>query len=170
LAGDAPDSPSDPPVTGDDARTQNPIDDPGRGNTGGGGRPGGGGSPDGPVNPSGDRLPATADDPPSTPAIVIPAASARAVLDQQLRLFPDEVGAVPPDAVLRAITDTASAIWDMRALSAADRAHAAFVLGTVYDSRRNWQHCASWLDSAVALNPTLRGYALLRTRCLEQIR
>jgi hypothetical protein len=111
----------------------------------------------------------TVTDPPVTPVasvpggIVIPAAQARSVLDQQLfRLDPDQ----PPGAVaLQATIDTATSLWQMRSLASTDRALAAYVIGSAFDLRGDWAQCTNWLDSALVLNPQGRGYAELRNKC-----
>jgi hypothetical protein len=113
--------------------------------------------------------PRTVIDPPVTRVtsvpggIVIPAAQARSVLDQQLfRLDPDQ----PPGAVaLQATIDTATSLWQMRSLASTDRALAAYVIGSAFDLRGDWAQCTNWLDSALVLNPQGRGYAELRNKC-----
>ena len=96
--------------------------------------------------------------------MVIGAAQANTILFQQLELF--DLG--PPAArTLQAVIDTAVAIWEMRSLSARDRALAAYVLGTAYDARTDWNRCWQWVDSALALQPGGAGYADLRNQCRE---
>ena len=102
-----------------------------------------------------------------TAAIVVPGERASDVLFQQLDRFPPIAEAAPSTRELDAIIDTARAVWDLRALPRADRALAAYVLGSAYDARSDWSGCVTWLDSALALNPAGSGYAELRRKCQD---
>ncbi len=112
------------------------------------------------------------DDP--RPRVVISADQANTILFQQLELF--DLG-TPAARTLQAVIDTAGAIWEMRSLSTRDRALAAYVLGTAYDARTDWNRCWQWADSALALRPggpnaplvtaTDSGHANLRDKCRE---
>jgi serine/threonine-protein kinase len=98
------------------------------------------------------------------PRVSVDAGQANAILFQQLELF--DLGP-PPAHTLQAVIDTAGAVWAMRSLPARDRAPAAYVLGTAYDARSDWNRCWQWVDSALALQPGGAGYADLRNKCRE---
>jgi serine/threonine protein kinase len=98
--------------------------------------------------------------------IQVPADSAKAkgILDAQEKVL--EPGPpLPTPAALRAMRDTAEAVYNRTDLETAIRAQAAYVVGWLSEELQDLAGCAKWAQLAMDLVPGNRGYQIIRDRC-----
>jgi eukaryotic-like serine/threonine-protein kinase len=77
--------------------------------------------------------------------------------------------AMAPEGVTRgqlsAIRDTAQMVWNQTDLPRADRAFAAFLVGSTHAYLDNSRECVTWLERAIGLRPDGPGYQALLDNC-----
>ena len=100
----------------------------------------------------------------NTTEIQVPADRAKSILDDQEKVL-DPGPPVPTTATLRAMRDTAVAIYNRTDLETAIRAQAAYVAGWVSEELQDLAGCAKWARLALVLAPDNRGYGFIRDRC-----
>jgi serine/threonine protein kinase len=96
--------------------------------------------------------------------IQVPANRAKGILDGQEKVLERGLP-LPAQATLRAMRDTAEAIYNGPDVDAAIRAQAAYVAGWVSEELQDPAGCAKWARLATDMAPRNRGYEILRDRC-----
>ncbi len=150
------------PGTPDDERAADPPPASGGGGTTGGGQPAqpGNASTAPPVTTAPPPAPPPA--PPSAPTISIPVADASDIVFRQ---FENLGPPTPGRPSLTAIRDTAEAVWGLNGAPTADRAMAAYVVGSAWLALGDAGRCASWLERAIELRPDGPGYSVMLANC-----
>lgn len=117
-----------------------------------------------PVDTQPERpAPRTAEPPRSgSNAISISPAGATDLLWRQLDLLGPPY---PSRAVLTAVRDSATAVWELGGASTQDRAFSAYVLGSTWFALGSASECTTWIQRALKLRPDGPGYHTMLDNC-----